>query len=328
VEVRKGKVEIMTKVKITVFLFVLLVNASTADVQETRPGEKLAVPPKEVPRTKQKEKPTTKVPKVSASSWQKLSDRQIARMLFREERLYFQEDISGLFKDPGASDEIAVHEVKRMIANFDNDKDSEMAVLLRYSRGECNYCVGNVIIAILDDQRGQLRVAWSTKKHALFDDDGTTDIWATRLIKKDNFPQLVLKYGRLACSGCSHKRMTIVRWNGKEFTEIWGHDIEKYNHGGHDEYPYRYVANVEFTRNDRPAKEIRVTSIYLRSPHSLKQVEVTEEFAWSEKEQRYLAMRRREYMYENGELYGSSMDLERQQKTTENCYKIDVPSKQ
>jgi len=320
----------MTKVKIAAFLFVLLVNASPSDAQGTRLEEKRAAPPKEVPRKRQSEKQTTKAPKASGSSWQKLSDREIARMFFPEERLYFQENIKGLFKDPGAFDEIAVHEVKRLIANFDNDNESEMAILLRYSRGECNYCVDNLIVAILDEERGNLRSAWTTKGQALFDEDGTADIWAARLIQKDDFSQLVLKYGGLACSGCSHKWMTIVRWNGKEFREIWSHDIEKYDHGGHDEHAHRYVANVDFARDDKPGKRISVNSIYVTSPRRLEQrtqIEVDEVFAWSEKEQRYVAVRRREYKYEKGELCGSSMDLERQQKTTENCYKIEVPSK-
>ncbi|TAJ80661.1 hypothetical protein EPO44_18395, partial [bacterium] len=107
----------------------------------------------------------------ATSDWNRVSDRQIARLFFPTEILYFQPTIESLFEG-GAFDEIAVHEVKRLIANFDNDRESEMAVLLRYSDGQCNQCVNRVIVAILNDEKGQLRVAWSTEEHAVFDEDG------------------------------------------------------------------------------------------------------------------------------------------------------------
>lgn len=252
-----------------------------------------------------------------------MPDTTTARLFFPDEKLYFQPTLEGLPMDAGVLDGIAVHEVKRLIANFDNETENEMAIQLIYSDGLCNSCAGQVIFAILGKRGGEIKILWKNK-HLAFDEDGTTDIWATRLIRKDNFPQLVLKYSGLACSGCSHKWVTIVRWNGKEFTEIWSHEIEKYDHGGHTENAHRYVANVDFTRNDRPAKEIRVNSIYVTFPTAVEQrtqTAVTEEFAWSEKEQRYLVMRKREYKYEKGEACDFSWEQGR--KDYRQCYKVE-----
>jgi hypothetical protein len=262
----------------------------------------------------------------SASDWKNLTDQQIARLFFPNEKLYFRPTLKGLPLEDVVLDGIAVHEVKRLIANFDNDTENEMAILLRYSDGLCNYCVNQLIAAILDDHKGKLRIPWKTKENSAFDNGRTSDIWASSLIKKDKFSQLVLKYTGPSCSGCSHKWMTIVRWNGNEFTEIWTHDVEKYDHGGHSENPHQYVANVDFTRDDNPARRIRVSSIYVTFPHALeqrRQITVSEVFAWSDKEQRYIAVSRREGRYEKGEWCDSSTHLEQQQKTQEgrNCYK-------
>lgn len=268
----------------------------------------------------------------SDGDWKRLTDRQIARLFFPKEKLYFQPTIKGPFMDEAVLDAVVVHELKRLIANFDDDRESEMAVLLRYSDGVCDFCVDKVIVAILDGQKGKLRIPWRTKEHSVFDNGRTTDISTAKLIKKDKFFQVVLKYEtRSLGSGNSYKKISIIRWNGKEFAEIWTYDIEKYDHGGQSGNPHSYVAKVDFTNDDKLAKRIRVNSIYATWPHRQEQrtqIEVDEVFAWSEKEQRYVGVRRREYKYAKGELCDSFIDLEQQQKSKENrnCSKIEPSS--
>jgi len=252
----------MNKVKIAVFVFVLLANASPSDVQETRREEKRAVPPKEVPRTEQREKPTTKTPKASASFWQTLSDRQIARMFFPEERLYFQPDFEGINEDLTTIGwGVVVHKVKRVVANLDGDPEEEMAIQIVYGTGWCTSCGGQVIIAILDKQNGKVRVAWRTEEYGVWERDSTTNISTVKLITKDKFLQLGLVVNTSPLGFQPHKEMRIIRWDGKKFTTIWSHDLESFSGGERSDVPHEYLAKVDFLDDNKGAKRIKVASV-------------------------------------------------------------------
>jgi hypothetical protein len=108
------------------------VVASTVNAEETIRGEtKRKDVTKEVQGAIQTASPKVKKRKASGTSWQKLSDKQIAQLLFPKEKLYFQPALEGpAMLDPEPFDGVAVYEIKRVVANFDNDPEDEMAILI------------------------------------------------------------------------------------------------------------------------------------------------------------------------------------------------------
>jgi len=241
----------------------------------------------------------------SPSDWNRLSDRQIARLLFPEEKLYFEPTLEGLpMLDPASLDGVNVYEVKRVVANFDNDPENEMAVLIHYSTGMCTFCIGTVIFAILDKQKGEVRIAWRTEKQEAFNTHGSANISAMKLIKNDKFFELAFTYDSSPIeTGSSYKKMQIIRWNGKRFAEIWSYDLEGYDGGNRGGIPHDYLAKVDFL-DDQKAKRIKVASLYTTRPHREEQrvqYKLDEEFAWNEKTQMYQPVKQYEVKYEKGE---------------------------
>lgn len=294
----------MGNIKIAVFLFAWFVNANASNAQQTRREEKRPVPVKTVPTTEQSDK---QAPKPSASSWQTLSDQQIARMLFPHERLYFQPGFEGIQEDlTTVGWGVVVHNVKRVVANLDDDPEAELAVLVLYSTGLCTSCGGQAIVAILDKHNAQLGVPWSTKEGEAYDRDGTTNISTVKLIRKDPFYELAVALNTSPLSIQPHKVMHIIRWDGKKFTTIWNYDLESFSGGERSDIPHDYLAKVDFLDENKGAKRIRVTSIYVTWPHAVgkqrRQFKLKEEFAWSDTEQKYLAIQRDERKYEKGEV--------------------------
>ena len=244
------------------------------------------------------------VSKATAPPWEKLSDQQIARLFFPKGKLHFSLRIEELpMLDPALFDGVAVNKVKRVVANFDNDPDDEMAVLIDYSTGMCNSCIGNVIFAILDRQAGKVRIAWRTEKGEAFGKQ-VANISTMKIITKDRFVELACTYDSSSIgTGRSYKKMKIVRWDGKRFAEIWSYDLEGYDGGNHGT-PHDYLANVEFIDDQKGAKRIKVASLYTTRFHREEQrmqYNLTEEFAWSEKAQMYQSIKQQEVRYENGQ---------------------------
>jgi tetratricopeptide (TPR) repeat protein len=247
-------------------------------------------------RTIQKESRKIKVPR----GWQKLSDKQIARLLFPNDKLYFQPDFEGIPMEAGSivdekgdivDDVKVVHNVKRVVANLDDDPKDEMAVLINFSTGLCTSCGGQIIFAILDQQKGKVRIRWSTKENEGYDRDGPTSISAVKLISKDKYFGLVLLFNTSPLGFNPDKTMRIIRWDGNKFAEIWAHTLQSYDSGNREGFPHDYLAKLDFVENTKEgAKRIKVTSIYESGAHApeVKKYVLHEEFAWSEKDQRYL----------------------------------------
>jgi len=225
----------------------------------------------------------------ATSDWNKLSDEQIARMFFPDEKLYFQPTLEGLpMSDPASLDGVNVQGVKRVIANFDNDPEEEMAVLIVYSTGMCTSCVDNVIFAILDKQNGKVRIAWRSERG--FAGDGT-DISKVKLIKKDKFFELSCTYDTTPGITGSAKEIKIIRWDGKKFSTIWGYELERHFSGTHESLPHDYSAKVDFV-DAKKAKRIKVSATFTYQGGSEKVVwkeyKLNEEFVWREKDQEYV----------------------------------------
>lgn len=304
---RSDRIAMMTKITLAVSLFVCVFGVNTLSAQQPTREEKRRNATKETPRTIQGESEKGKAPKATAISWQKLSDKQIARMLFPEKKLYFQptlkerpmlQDLASL-----SEDEVAVHEVKRLVANFDNDSQDEMAVLVRYSTGMCTFCVNNVVIAVLGQQKGKAKIAWRTVDDDAFDNDGSANISTIKLIKTDKFFALAYIYHRTPGGVSSSKEMNIMRWDGEKFSKIWKYELESRDTGGHEAVPHDSLARVDFLDDEKGFKRIKVVAIYATRPYAEEWIQYVlyEEFAWSEKDQRYWSISEHEVRYENSQ---------------------------
>jgi len=265
------------------------------------------------------QQPLTKTP---ASNWNKLSDRQITRLFFPKEKLYFQPTIEGLpMLDPALLDGVNVYGVKRLVANFDNDPENEMAVVVSYSTGMCTFCIGTVILGILDKQKGKVRIAWRTEEQEAFETLDQAGISTMKLIKKGKFFELACTYDTSPIeTGTSYKKMKIIRWDAKRFAEIWSYDLEGYDGGNRGGIPHDYLAKAEFI-DDQKAKRIKVASLYTTRPADAEervQSTLKEEFAWSEKAQVYQSVKRTEVKYKKGETCVSRIGYGR--KDEKHCY--------
>ncbi len=263
------------------------------------------------------------VSKATAPPWEKLSDQQIARLFFPKEKLYFQPTIEGLpMLDPGSLDGVNVYGVKRMVANFDNDPENEMAIIIHYSTGMCTFCVGNVIFAILDRQKEKVKIAWRSEEGEAFTTHGTANISTMKLMKKDRFFQLACAYDSSPIeTGTSYKKMKIIRWDGKRFAEIWSYDLEGYDSGQRGGIPHDFLASVDFVDDKSVYKRIKVSALYATRPHLEEQriqYSLNEEFAWSEEVQRYQSVKQQEVRYEKGETCVSYR--KNAPKEEKNCY--------
>jgi tetratricopeptide (TPR) repeat protein len=236
-------------------------------------------------------------------TWNKLSDRQIARMFFPKEKLYFQPSLEGLPMDAGSLDGVNVYGIERLTANLDNDLEHEMAVAVHYTTGMCTFCASNMIFAILDRQDQKVRVAWRTEEGEAFQ-NYEAKFSTMKVVTQDKFLALTCIYDDTPLgTGRSYRKMKIIRWNGKKFIEIWNHDVEGYDGGNRGGIPHDYLAKVEFI-DGKGAKRITVKSMYATRPNvEEKRTQVTsrEEFAWNDKEQTYQPVMQSHARYEGGQ---------------------------
>jgi len=228
----------------------------------------------------------------SPSDWNRLSDQKIAQLLFPKEKLYLEPALAWQsIPDTEVLDGVAVYKIKKIIANFDDDPEDEMAVLIIFNR-ELPYAEYiRAIFAILDMEKGEIKIRWTTEAVA----NAPVDISAIRLINKDKFFALAYTYDRShAASGSSYQKMEIIRWDGKRFAEIWSYNLRSYDGGNRGGIRHEYSARVDFVDN-RDAKGIKVDAIFTahgteEEVHK-KDYKLKEEFVWKEKEQRYARVR-------------------------------------
>lgn len=292
-----------TKLKLAVVLFSCVFSASISYAQETTPEGKRRDAAKEVRRAIQTESQKGRLPKATTPSWQKLSDQQVARLFFPDGKLFFRDSTEGLVDQYGSIDGAVVHKVKRVVANLDTDPTDEMAVLLVYSTGMCTFCVDNAIFAILGRQDGKVKVRWRTEEIEAFDNDGTADISTMKLIQTDKFFEVAVTYNGTPGGVSSSKKMKIIRWDGKRFSAIWSYELESQDTGGHEGTPHDYLARIDFLDDKKGFKRIKVTSMYATRGRAEEptQYVLYEEFAWSEKDQRYWSISQHEVRYEKGQ---------------------------
>lgn len=89
--------------------------------------------------------------------------------------------------------------------------------------GNCTFC-NPILFAIIDQQSGNLTVAWMTKPLEAHANASETDIFPIRLIGDDKYHQLAIIYDTTPLeTGGSYQKTRIVRWNGQKFSEIWRH---------------------------------------------------------------------------------------------------------
>ena len=234
------------------------------------------------------------VSKATAPPWEKLSDQQIARLFFPKEKLYFQPTLEGLpMLETEPLDGVAVYEIKRVVANFDNDPEDELVVLIIFSTELLYAEYTKVIFAILDIGNGEIKIRWRTEEGEAFA-NAPLDISAIRLINEDKFFALACTYDSShAGMGSSYQKMKVIRWNGKNFSEIWSYNLRSYDSGGRGGIPHEYSATVDFLDTDKTAKRIRVGATFTyhhNNEHLRKQYKLNEEFTWNEKEQKYLPL--------------------------------------
>jgi tetratricopeptide (TPR) repeat protein len=237
----------------------------------------------------------------ATSDWKNVSDRRIARMLFPDQKLYFQPSLEGLpMPDPASLDGVNVYGIKRIVANFDNDSEPELAVAVHYTTGMCTFCASNMIFGILDRRGREIRIAWRTEEGQAFE-NSEVRFSTMKIGGKGRFSALSMIYdGTPVGTGSSYSKMKIVRWNGRRFAEIWNYDLEESDQGARGGTPHDYLANVEFID---AARIIRVTSMYVTRPHmeeKRSQGTLSERFAWSDKEQTYKLVGQSQVAYENG----------------------------
>ncbi len=252
----------------------------------------------EVQRTIQRESQKIKRPKSSQSDWQKLSDEQIARLFFPKGKLGFGDSTEGLVDEDRSIDGTLVYEVKRVIANFDNDPEDEMAVLIVYSTQLAYAEYTEAIFAILGIENGEIKIRWRTEEGEAFA-NALLDLSAIRLIDKDKFSALAYIYDSShAGMGSSYQEMKIIRWDGKKFSEIWNYPTQSYDSGGRGGTPHGYLAKVDFV-DGKNAKRIKVNGMYATPPYDpelrTQKHFLYEEFAWNDKAQRYLAVRQHKF---------------------------------
>jgi hypothetical protein len=230
------------------------------------------------------------VSKAAAPPWEKLSDQQIVRLLFPKEKLYFEPTIEQL-PETEPLDGVAVYETKRVVANFDNDPEDEMAVLIIYNTALLYAEYTKAVFAILDIMNEEIKIRWRTEEGEAFP-NAPLDVSAIKLISKDKFLALACTYDTAHVGmGSSYQKMKVIRWNGKNFSEIWNYKLKSYDSGGRGGIPHEYSATVDFLDADKTAKRIRVSATFTyqrNEEHLRKQYKLNEEFVWSEKEQKYL----------------------------------------
>jgi hypothetical protein len=252
-------------------------------------------------------------PAKAAWSWSKVSDQQIARMLFPKEKLYlYPKNFEALpMLNPALLDGVAAFEIKRLVANFDNDPEEELAVLIHYSTGMCTFCSDQAMFAILDKDNEKVRVAWKNED-AFFGEE--TELSTIKLVLADKFFELRCDYdagpgGR----GTIYSKMEIIRWDGQKFATIWSYDLEGYGTGSRGVMPHDYLARVDFIEA-KGAKRIRATSLLATQPNPdevRQHFKLYEEFAWNEKAQVYQPVKAQEVSYEQGKTCVASKKTER-----------------
>jgi hypothetical protein len=250
-------------------------------------------------------------------TWQNVSNSFIAQMFFPDEKLYFEQTIEGLpMPDAASLDGVNIYDIKKIIANFDDDPEPEMAILVRYSTGRCTLCSGPVLFAILDQQNGKPTVAWRTKEGEAFENTGETDISTVNLIAKDRYEQLAIVFDRSPFeTGSSYKKTRLIRWDGMKFSEIWRHDLVSRDGGNRGGVPHYYVANLEFVDDGNGNKGINVVGLYATWPtreEERTQRALEEQFVWSELDRRFILVTKREQLHEKGK----------------NCYSVTEPGRE
>jgi hypothetical protein len=262
----------------------------------------------------------------AARTWQNVSDSFIAQMFFPDEKLYFEPTIEGLpMPDHASLDGVNIYGIKKIVTNFDDDPEPEMAILIRYSTGMCTLCSGPVLFAILDQHSGKPTIVWRTKEAEAFENAGETDISTLNLIAKDRYEQLAIVFDRSPFeTGSSYKKTRFIRWDGMKFSEIWRHDLVSRDGGTREEIPHDYVANLEFVDDETGNKRINVVSLYATWPtreEERTQRALEEEFAWSEVDKTFILVRKREQVYEKGKSCYSATEPGR--KDVSQCYQVD-----
>lgn len=230
------------------------------------------------------------ISQAATSDWNSVSDEQIARLFFPNGKLGFGDSTEGSVEEYESLDGVLVHELQRVKANFDNDAEEEMAVLIVYNAELAYAEYTKAIFAILDLESENIKIRWRAEGSV----NAPVNISAMKLINKDNFSALAYTYDRShAASGSSYQKMKIIRWDGKRFSEIWSYNLQSYDSGGRGGIPHDYSAKVDFVDTDKVAKRIRVGATFTyhhNQEHLRKQYKLNEEFVWSEKEQKYLAV--------------------------------------
>lgn len=222
--------------------------------------------------------------------WNSVSDEQIARLFFPDGKLGFGDSAVGLVDQDGSIDGVLVHEIKRLIANFDNDPEDEMAVFIVYNT-ELNYAeYTRAIFAILDRDKEEIKIRWRTEEGEA-SANAPLAISAIRLINRDKFFALACTYDSSPIGrGSSYQKMKIIRWDGKKFSEIWSYNLRSYDGGNRGGIRHEYSAKVDFV-DDKDAKRINVDAIFTahgteEQVHK-KEYKLKEEFVWRAKDQRY-----------------------------------------
>jgi hypothetical protein len=252
--------------------------------------------------------------KTTRVDWRKVSDQQIAQMLFPKEKLYlYPKNFETLPMNAGSLDGVAIFLIKRLVANFDNDPEEELAVLIDYSTGMCTLCNGQAMFAILDKDNEKVRVAWKKEEGLSFFGDGT-EISTVKLIHTDKFFELECIYDSTPSgTGTLYSEIEIIRWNGQKFTSIWKHDLEGYGTGARGVVPHDYLARVDFI-DARGAKRIKATSLLVTRPDSnevRQHFKLEEDFVWNEKAQVYQTAKQYELSYEVGKTCVASKETKR-----------------
>jgi tetratricopeptide (TPR) repeat protein len=243
----------------------------------------------DVQRTIRRESQKVKIPITSPSPWQKVSDEQIARLFFPNEKLCFNPCPDGVLRmDLGTLDGVYVYEINKVVANLDDDPESEFVVLIKYSTGQCTSCSNQLSIGILDGRNETVNIAWSD--HAF---DHHSQISVVKLFNQDKFLELAIIYDTGPGSVVTNRKIRFLRWTGKQFAEVWSTPIEDYDSGAHEGIPHAFLAKVDFLQDKTETTRVRVTGVYSTPPHveEWTQYAMHEEFAWNEAAQKYLSVK-------------------------------------
>lgn len=192
-------------------------------------------------------------------------------------------------KDPVTNAKNKVVIKKELSGNVTGSKEKERVLLLLETNGSCNACTEIAVVAIIGNG-----IKWK-HRYGYNGCSRVADIEFVKILKKDQNPSIAVYYDEQPpWGGNTFRYVTLFKWNGKDFVDIWSHIENILNHGNRGGDRGNFKARIEF-KSDNNAILVDSEEHFITDKNEEEyENTIHEEYIWSDGEWKFVLKNKKE----------------------------------